>query len=149
MKQIDLAEIIDTRDEQSPLWVASPWSDTFEVLLRPQTRKQQELLEEATELEWDLATMKKVPKVDREKYLHLFGNFHIVNWRGLDLPTLKKLVPVKPQWRMRGAKGLIACDEKSRQLLLMFSSEFNGWVNQTTLNIELYNQEREEESGKK
>lgn len=148
MENLNLSEIIDTRDEQPPIWVASPWG-SFEVLLRPQTGKQQEFLEEATELAWDLGTMKKVPKVDRDKYLRLFGTHHIVDWKGLDVATLKKLVLIKNWRKLKGKKGEVGCDEKSIVLLLTFSAEFNAWVNQTSINIELFNREREEEAEKK
>lgn len=148
MEDLNLSEIIDTRDEQPPIWVATPWA-SFEVLLRPQTNKQQEFVEAATELAWDLGSMKKVPQVDRQKYLELFGNHHIVDWKGLNVATLKQLVLIKNWRKLKGKKGEVACDEKSRLLLLTFSVEFNSWVNQTTTNIELYNREREEEAGKK
>ena len=35
MDELKLADIIDTRDEQPPIWVAYPGSKTFEVLARP------------------------------------------------------------------------------------------------------------------
>ena len=144
-----LSEIIDTNDEQPPIWVAYAGSATFEVLTRPLGRKQAEFIEAATEPKWDLATMQKRQVLNTEKYLELFLDWVIVDWKGLTVKDLHRLVLLKDWKKVKKHKGDIGCDAKSKMLLMQFSPAFNAWINRVCLDIERFNAEREAEAEKK
>ncbi len=59
METLNLAELIDPREELPPVWVAYPGSDTFEVLIRPLGSYHQEMVQQATEPRWNEALMQK------------------------------------------------------------------------------------------
>lgn len=149
MDQLKLADIIDTRDEQPPIWVAYPGSKTFEVLARPIGGKHQEFVQAATELQWDLALMKKRPVLNGEKYQELFGDYVVVDWRGLTIEDLRRLVLIADWQKIKGFTGEIAFDKTSRQLLMTWSPGFTAWLNRVTFDIERFNLEREAEAEKK
>jgi hypothetical protein len=143
-----LNEIIDTSEEQPPRWVAYAGSATFEVLTRPLGSKQAEFIEAATEPKWDLATMRKHQVLNAEKYLELFLDWVIVDWKGLTVKDLRRLVLL--DWKKaKHHKGDIACDAKAKMLLMKFSPAFATWINRVCLDIERFNAEREEEAEKK
>lgn len=148
-EKIELAEIIDTRDEQPPIWVAYPASSTFRILVRPLGGKQQEFIRDATEPVWDLATMQKKQLLNNEKYLRLFGSYVIADWAGLAVDDLKRLVLLDNWQKVKSFTGEIGCDDISRQLLITWSPGFLTWLNRVTLDIERFNFEREEEAEKK
>lgn len=149
MDQLNLAELIDTRDEQPPIWVAYPGSKTFQVLVRPIGGKQQEFVQAATEPQWDLATMKKRPVLNGEKYLELFGSYVVVDWRGLMVADLRRLVLIADWKKIKGHSGEIAFDNAARQLLITWSPGFTAWLNRVSFDIERFNAEREAEAEKK
>ncbi len=149
MDELKLADIIDTRDEQPPIWVAYPGSKTFQVLVRPIGGKQQELMQAATEPQWDLAVMKKRQVLNAEKYLELFGGHVVVDWQGLTVEDVRRLVLVDNWKKIKGFKGEIAFDRASRQLLMTWSPAFTAWLNRVTFDIERFNAEREAEAEKK
>lgn len=144
-----LNEIIDTRDEQPPIWVAHPESKTFQVLIRPLGSKQQEFLEAAMETKWQKATLTKVREVKQEKYLALFTAWVIVDWKGLTLEVLRTLVLLKAPAKYKKIKGDIPFDTEAALLLMTHGPAFSSWVNRKCLDIELFNREREEEAEKK
>ena len=144
-----LHDIIDTRDEQPPIWIAYPGSTTFQVLLSPLGAKQQEFLEEATETKWQVASLKKVREVNQQKYLSLFTGWVIVDWQGLKLDDLKKLVLLKDPVKYKKMKGEIEYDAATALLLMTHGPAFSSWVNRKSLDIALFNAEREEEAEKK
>jgi hypothetical protein len=149
MDKPQLAEIIDTRDEQPPIWVAYPGSSTFKVLIRPIGGKQQEFMQAATEPQWDLAVMKKRQVLNAEKYLELFGGYVVVDWQGLTIADIRRLVLVKDWKKIKGFKGEIAFDGAARKLLITWAPGFSAWLNKVTFDIERFNQEREAEAEKK
>jgi hypothetical protein len=149
MDKLNLAELIDTREEQPPIWVAYPGSSIFKVLIRPIGGKQQEFIEAATEPQWDLTVMKKRQVLNSEKYLELFGNYVVVDWQGLTVADIRRLVLIKDWKKIKGFKGEIAFDKASRQLLLTWAPGFTAWLNRVTFDIERFNQERELEAEKK
>jgi len=69
---IHLKDMIDTRLEQPPVWIAYPGSTTFQVLVRPLGNRQQEFVEKAQKIDWDTAHMARRVVVDQEQYLKLF-----------------------------------------------------------------------------
>lgn len=144
-----LNEIIDTNDEQPPMWVAYAGSATFEVLTRPLGCKQAEFIEAATGPKWDLATMQKHQVLNAEKYMQLFLDWVVVDWKGLTVKDLRRLILLKDWKKVKRFKGNIACDAKSKQLLMQFSPAFSTWINRVTLDIERFNAEREAEAEKK
>ena len=144
-----LDDILDTREEQLPIWVAYPGSGTFQVLTRPLGRKQAEFVEAATEPQWDLATMQKRQVLNSEKYLQLFLDWVIVDWKGLTVKDLRRLVLLKDWKKLRRHKGEIGCDAKAKLLLMQFSPAFSAWINRVCLDIERFNAEREEDAEKK
>jgi len=149
MDELNLADIIDTRDEQPPIWVAYPGSATFTVLVRPIGGKQQELMQAATEPQWDLAMMKKRQVLNAAKYLELFGSHVVVDWRGLTVADLRRLVLIDNWKKLKGFSGEIAFDATSRQLLMTWAPGFTAWLNRVTNDIERFNAEREAEAEKK
>jgi len=114
MDELKLADIIDTRDEQPPIWVSYPGSRTFRVLVRPIGCKYQEFVQAATELKWDLAEMKKRPEINGEKFRELFGAYVVVDWQGLTVEDLRRLVLIDfEKWQeIKGFKGeiLMRCE---------------------------------------
>ncbi len=148
MEQLQLADIIDTNDGL-PIWVVYPGSKTFEVSARPLGRKQEEFIEAATELKWDTATLTKKQVVDWEKYRQLFVDWVIVDWKGLTVDELRKIVRLKDWKKLKKFKGEIGCDDKAKIMLMSWSPQFATWINQISRNIELYNAEREAEAEKK
>ena len=149
MDELKLAVIIDTRDKQPPIWVAYPGSKTFEVLARPIGGKHRELVQAATELKWDLALMEKRQVLNGEKYQELFGDYVVVDWRGLTVEDVRRLVLVDNWQKIKGFKGEIAFDRAARQLLMTWSPGFTAWLNRVTFDIERFNLEREAEAEKK
>ncbi|MDD3814433.1 MAG: hypothetical protein PHZ02_07280 [Desulfocapsaceae bacterium] len=146
---MQLQDIIDTREEQPPIWVAFPDADTFKVLVRPLGRKQAEFVEEATEPQWDMATLIKRQILNHDRYLELFLGWVVVDWSGLTVDVLRRLVLLKNLKQLLLFKGEIACDDKAKSMLTRFSPAFSIWVNQICLNVERFNAEREEEGEKK
>ena len=144
-----LNDIIDTSDEQPPIWVAYQGSGTFQVLSRPLGCKQAEFIELATETKWDIPTMQKRQVLNTEKYLELFLDWVIVDWKGLTLKDLRRLVLLHDWKKLRRYKGDIGCDAKAKMLLMKFSPAFNAWINRVCLDIERFNAEREAEAEKK
>ncbi len=144
---MDIKEIIDTCENPEPIWVAYPESKTFQVLLRPAGIKQEEFMEKARRIEWDEALMERRVVVDREAYLTLYNPHTIVDWKGLHVSDLRRLVLIKNFRKVMKFKDEIACDDTARMLLMQHSPLFSAWVKQTTRNIELFNAERERISG--
>lgn len=144
-----LDELIDTDENQPPIWVSSPWSNTFKVLVRPLGRRQAEFVEAATEPTWDTATMIKRQMVNHEKYLELFLAWVLVDWSGLTVDVLRSLVLLKNTKKLGAFKGEIGCDEQAKLLLTRFSPPFSSWINRICLDVERFNAEREEEAEKK
>lgn len=134
-----LEDIIDTRNDQEPIWVAYPASDTFQVLIRPLGGHNEEFLEKARRIEWDEALMERRVVVDREEYLKLLAAYVIQSWKGLFVKDLKKLVPIKNVRQAQKFTGEIACDEKARSLLILHAPAFEAWIKRTCRNIELFN----------
>lgn len=145
---LHLADLVDTRLEQPPVWVAYPASKTFHVLVRPLGNRQQEFIEAAQRIEWDTAHMVKRTVLDGEQYLKLFCGWVIEGWRGLTGHDLARLVLLDAPKKARLVPD-IACDEAAKIILMRHSPQFNNWINQVTRNIELFNSEREEDSKKK
>lgn len=145
---LHLADLIDTRLEQPGIWVAYPASKTFEVLVRPLGNRQQEFIEAAQRIEWDVAHMAKRTVLDGEQYMRLFCGWVIEGWRGLTGQDLARLVLLEVPRKARLVPD-IACDEAAKILLMRHSPAFNSWINNTTRNIERFNSEREEGTKKK
>lgn len=146
---VHLADIIDTRTQQPPVWIAYPGSETFQVLIRPLGNRQQEFIDTAQRIDWDLATMSKIVMVDQEQYLRLFCEWVIVGWQGLTITDLRRLVLLEDPKRFRGVSGEIGCDEAAKLLLMQHSPAFNAWINRKTRDIERFNLEREDALKKK
>lgn len=160
---MQLQDMIDTCDEQPPIWVAYPGQSQlgkefnsvpqetkiFRVLIRPLGRRQAEFVETATEPTWDLATMIKRQTLNHDKYLKLFLDWVVVDWQGLTVDVLRRLVLLHNWDQLAIFTGEIACDSQARLLLTRFSPAFSIWVNQVCLNVELFNAEREAEAEKK
>lgn len=146
---VHLKDIIDTRIEQPPVWVAYPGSDTFQVLTRPLGNRQQEFIDKAQRIDWDLATMSKKVVVNQEQYVQLFCDWVIVDWQGLTMTDLRRLVLLEDPKRFKGVSGEIGCDEAAKLLLMQHSPAFNAWINQVTRDIERFNLERENALKKK
>jgi hypothetical protein len=144
-----LEDIIDTREEQPPVWVAYSGSKTFQVLTRPLGSKQAEFIALATETVWDRATMRKQQVLNNDTYMTLFLDWVIVDWKGLTVTDLRRLILLK-DWKMaRRHKGDIGCDAKAKLVLMKFSPAFAAWINRVCLDIERFNTEREEMAEKK
>lgn len=139
-----LKEMIDTRDEQEPIWVAYPPSKTFQVLVRPLAGRQSEFAEKARKVEWDEATMQKKVVIDEELYLKLFNAHVIADWKGLFVQDLKRLVLLEKPGKLRSFKEEVACDELSKLLLMQHSTAFSAFINRACVDIERFNEEREE-----
>lgn len=146
---IHLKDLIDTRLEQPPVWIAYPGSETFRVLMRPMGNRQQEFVEAAQFIDWDLATMSRKVKVDQEQYLKLFCAWVIVDWQGLTMKDLRTLILLREPKRFKGASGEIGCDEAAKMLLMQHSPVFSTWVHNKCRDIERFNMEREEDAEKK
>lgn len=146
---MQLQDIIDTREEQPPIWVAWPGPGNFKVLVRPLGRRQAEFIEAATEPTWDLGTMIKRQTLNHDKYLELFLAWVVVDWQGLTVDVLRRLVLLQISKQLLLFKGDIGCDDQARTLLTRFSPAFSIWVNRVCLDVERFNREREEEAEKK
>lgn len=148
-QKLTLLDIIDPCEEQPPIWVAYPGPGAFKVLIRPLGRKQAEFVEEATEPQWDLATMIKRQTLNHDKYLQLFVHWVVVDWQGLTVDVLRRLVLLHNWHLLKGFQGCIGCDPQAKLLLARFSPAFSIWINGVCLNVERFNAEREAEAGKK
>jgi len=141
---MDLKEIIDTRDDQAPIWIAYPDSTTFQVLIRPIGNKHKDFLEKSREVKWDEATMEQKVIFNDEIYTKLFSGHVIADWKGLHITDLKKLVLLKNFKKLAGFTGDIACDDAAKAMLMQYSPVFNVWINRVCMDIERFNREREE-----
>lgn len=110
--------------------------------------RQQEFIEAAQKIEWDLAHMAKRTVLDSEQYLRLFCGWVIEDWRGLTGQDLARLVLLDAPKKARLVPD-IGCDEAAKLLLMRHSPVFNNWINQVTRDIERFNREREEDAEKK
>jgi len=148
---IELRDLIDTRDDLPPVWVAYPGSETFQVLMRPLTgARHQEMIEAAQKIEWDTVTMTKQVKLDQDHYRKLFGELVLVDWRGLKLADLKRLVVIADfKKAFLARKKEFACDAAAKELLLFHSPPFKTWAERTCRDVARYNAEREEQAEKK
>jgi hypothetical protein len=142
METLNLAELIDTREELPPVWVAYPGSDTFEVLIRPLGSYHQEMVQQATEPRWNEALMQKKMELNQEEYLKLFAAHNIVDWRGLTPVDLNRLIPLAAPEKIRKRVGQVACDAASKLLMLRHSAAFSAWMSRVVFDIERYNNER-------
>jgi len=141
---MDLKEIIDTREDQAPIWIAYPDSTTFQVLVRPIGNMHKEFLEKSREVKWDEAKMEQKVDFNDEIYTKLFSAHVIIDWKGLHIEDLKKLVLLKNFKKLAGFTGEIACDDAAKAMLMQHSLVFNIWINRVCNNIERFNREREE-----
>jgi len=141
---MNLQDIIDMDEDQAPLWIAYPNSITFQVLVRPLGNKQKEFLEKSREVKWNEAVMEQEVVFNEEKYIKLFSAHVIVDWKGLDVDVIKKLVLIKNFKKLRDVTGGIACDDTAKALLMKHSPAFSIWINRVCVDIERFNQEREE-----
>lgn len=144
-----IKDIIDTRPDPAPAWVAYPGSRTFQVLARPIGNRLQEFTEQAQEIDWDTATMTRVIKTNQEKFARLFCDWVIVDWKGLAFEDLRRLILIKDMKLARDLSGPIACDEDARLLLFKHSQAFNTWIRSVANDVERFNQEREDQAEKK
>ena len=139
-----LKDIINTDEEQDPIWVAYPDSETFQVLARPLGNRQAEYLEKSRKIEWDEPTMEKKVVFDEDLYQKLFSAQVIVDWKGLYITDLRSMVLLKGFKKLKGFKEEIACDEVSKMLLIKHSPAFFAFINRIAVDIERFNLEREE-----
>lgn len=146
---IHLADLIDTRLEQPPVWIAYPGSQTFQVLVRPLGNRREEFVEKAQKIDWDTAHMARRVVVDQEQYLKLFCAWVIVDWQGLTVADLRRLVLLAEPKKWRSLQGEIGCDEAARLLLMQHSPAFSAWINRVCVDVERFNAEREEDAKKK
>ena len=144
-----LADLIDTRLEQPPVWIAYPGSQTFQVLVRPLGNRREEFVEKAQKIDWDTAHMARRVVVDQEQYLKLFCAWVIVDWQGLTVADLRRLVLLAEPKKWRSLQGEIGCDEAARLLLMQHSPAFSAWINRVCVDVERFNAEREEDAKKK
>ena len=141
---MDLKEIIDTREDQEPIWVAYPDSKTFKVFVRPLGDRQDGFLKKSRDVKWDEAAMEQKVVFSEDTYRKEFGSYVIADWKGLHVEDLKRLVLLKSFRKIKKFKGAIACDEGSKTLLVKHSPSFWGFINRVTTDIERFNREREE-----
>ena len=146
---VHLEDIIDTRPEPPPVWIAFPGSETFQVLIRPLGMRQEEFIDQARQIDWDTATMSRIVKVNQEQYLKVFCAWVIVDWQGLTLDELRKLVLILDFKKSRKTPGPVVCDAGAKLLLMQHSPTFSAWINKVIVDIERFNQERDEEFKKK
>jgi len=143
-----LKDIINTDENQEPTWVAYPDSKTFQILMRPLGEKQTEFLEKSRKIDWDEATMEKKMVFDEKTYQKLFTDYIIVNWKGLYVKDLRRMVLLKNFGKIKEFTGEIACDDLSKMLLAQYSPGFSVFINRACIDIERFNREREEEEEK-
>lgn len=148
-QKLTLHDIIDTGEDQAAIWVAFPGPGDFKILVRPLGRRQAEFVEAATEPQWDLGSMIKRPVLNHDKYLELFLPWVVVDWSGLTVEVLRRLVLLKVSKQLLLFKGEIGCDNEALMLLTRWSPAFSIWVNRVCLDVERFNREREEEAEKK
>ncbi|MDO9069322.1 MAG: hypothetical protein Q7W05_12795 [Deltaproteobacteria bacterium] len=148
-QKITFLDMIDNCEEQPPIWVAYPGAETFKVLVRPLGRRQAEFVEAATEPTWDMATMIKRQTMNPEKYLDLFLKWVVVDWQGLSVAVLRRLVLLHNWEQLKLFQGEIGCDAQAKLLLTRFSPAFSIWINRVCLDVERFNAEREAEAEKK
>ncbi len=146
---LTLAAIIDTSEDQAAIWVAYPGPGNFKVLVRPLGRRQAEFIEAATEPSWDLATITKRQTLNHERYLQLFLPWVVVDWSGLTVEVLRRLVLLQITEQLLQYKGEIGCDDEAKLLLTRWSPAFAIWTNRVCLDVERFNAEREAEAAKK
>lgn len=147
--KLTLHDIIDRCEDQPPIWVAYPGSESFKVLIRPLGRRQAEFVEAATEPQWELATMIKRQTLNHDKYLQLFLDWVVMDWEGLTVAVLRRLVLLHNWHLLKQFQGEIGCDDQGKLLLTRFSPAFAIWVNRVCLDVERFNAEREAEAEKK
>lgn len=146
---IDLSGVIDTRLEQPPIWLAYPGGESFEVAIRPLGDRQQEFIEQAQKIEWDMATMARKVVVDQEQYLQRFCAWVIADWRGLTVKDLRRLILLRDPREARRMSGEVPCEPAAKLMLMHHSPAFSAWLNRVCLDIERFNQEREKQAEKK
>lgn len=149
LPKLTLHDIIDTGEDQAAIWGAYPGLGNFRVLMRPLGRRQAEFIEAATEPQWDLGSMIKRQVLNHDKYLELFLDWVVVDWSGLTVEVLRRLVLLQVSKQVLQFKGEITCDDQAKLLLTRWSPAFAIWTNRFCLDVERYNAEREAEAVKK
>jgi hypothetical protein len=81
-------------EEEKTIWIK--YLDDFEIHIRYLPRKDLvKISESATEITWDKKTHTRIDKVNTDHFYSRFIEKAILDWKGLKIKTLQKIVPIK------------------------------------------------------
>jgi len=144
---MELTELLEKYDQG---WVEAQYQDTgFFVKVRPMCQAlQDEIAPKVKSLQFDKSSHKKIEVLDDDKFNKVFSKVAIVDWRGLTVSLVSKLIPsLKISAEVDQLKE-IPCTPDSKHLLVVRSAAFQKFVRDVALDAGSVLAEAEEAEAK-
>ena len=88
----------------------------------------------------DPKTRTSVERLNKEKFANIMAERVVLDWEGLTIKGLNKLVPVELT-EITDMNEVISSSFDNKKELLENSSDFDGWVTETTRELSNFNDE--------
>lgn len=130
------------RSKPKTTWIS--YIDNFEVQIKYLPRMElRSMLEAATDRRFDRRTNSNLETLNPRKFDKELSKL-IVNWKGLTLDTLGKLLPLKDDLDATTSVE-IDCDEEAKLLLLEHAYGFDKFVQDACTEVANFESERQQE----
>lgn len=118
-------------------WVDFPGMPGFEVEVVNLSRKELQKLRRSCEItKFDRKTRFPETTLDEEKFVKLFSEKTIKNWKGLTYEYLETLVLVDVTGR--DLKEELKYSKDNAEVLISQSAEFDSWLNEVVFDLEFF-----------
>ena len=116
-------------------WVEFPGLDGFEVELANLSRKElQNIRKQCLQNKFNRKTRAFEESLDDEKFVRLFAEKTVQNWKGLKLKYLEDLILVDLSGQ--DVESQLEYTADNAYLLVENSSEFDNWLNEVVFDLE-------------
>lgn len=88
----------------------------------------------------DPKTRTSVERLNKEKFANIMAERVVIEWEGLTLKGLNKLVPLDPE-QVTDGNIIVESTFENKKELLENSSEFDGWVTETTRELSNFSED--------
>lgn len=122
------------------VWADFPGYPGFEVNIRYISRDiARKLREENTENVWDSTLKRSREKLKEDQFISAFAKKSVVDWKGLTVKNLRRLLPVKDDLP-EGVTDETELDysEEAAEYLINKSPTFDSWVNDIVMDLESF-----------
>ena len=129
-------------------WVEFPGLDGFEVELANLSRKElQNIRKECLQNKFNRKTRAFEESLDDEKFVRLFAEKTVQNWKGLKLKYLEDLILV--DLTGQDVEKDLDYTLENAYLLVENSSEFDNWLNEVDFDLDNFRSAEQKEENKK